>query len=121
MESSSLSAAERTALAGLGADLGRVFGPRLHALAAYGLHAPAASPRVVHTIALVDHLAFADLTRCAPLVPNWRRASLAVPLILEREEFLRTLDVFPLEYGDIIAHHEIVAGSDVVRRRPRRC
>jgi hypothetical protein len=36
-----------------------------------------------------------------------------VPLILEREEFLRTLDVFPLEYGDIIAHHELVAGTDL--------
>jgi hypothetical protein len=113
MDSPSLSAAERTALASLSADLGRVFGPRLHTVAAYGLHAPSASPRLVHTIALVEHLTFADLTQCAPLVPTWRRGSLAVPLILEREEFLRTLDVFPLEYGDIIAHHEIVAGSNL--------
>lgn len=113
MDSPSLSSGEQTALAGLAADLGRVFGPRLHTLAVYGLHAPAASPRLLHTIALVDHLAFSDLTQCAPLVANWRRGSLAVPLILEREEFLRTLDVFPLEYGDIIAHHVIVAGTDL--------
>jgi hypothetical protein len=113
MDSPSLSSAERTALAALAADLGRVFGPRLHSVAAYGLNVPAPSPRLVHTIALVEHLAFADLTSCAPLVATWRRGSLAVPLILEREEFLRTLDVFPLEYGDIIAHHEIVAGTNL--------
>jgi hypothetical protein len=46
------------------------------------------------------------------MVASWRRQSLAVPLVLEREEFLRTLDVFPIEYGDIIAQHVIVAGSN---------
>jgi hypothetical protein len=113
MDDPSLSSDERTALAALTADLGRIFGPRLHSVAVYGLNAPAPSPRVIHTIALVEHLAFDDLTRCAPLVPSWRRSSLAVPLILEREEFLRTLDIFPLEYGDIIAHHVVVSGTDL--------
>jgi hypothetical protein len=40
----------------------------------------------------------------------WRRRALAVPLLLEHEEFFRTLDVFPLEYGDIIASHVVMAG-----------
>ena len=113
MDSSTLSAEERTALAGLAADLGRVFGAGLHAVAAYGLNIPVEPPRLVHSVALVERLVFADLTRCAPLVAGWRRRSLAVPLILEREEFLRTLDIFPLEYGDIIAHHVLVAGTDL--------
>jgi hypothetical protein len=113
MDSASLTSEERRALTDMAADLGRVFGTRLLSLAAYGLNAPAASPRLVHSIALVERLAFGDLTQCAPLASGWRRRSLAVPLILEREEFLRTLDVFPLEYGDIIAHHELVAGSDL--------
>ncbi len=113
MDSSPLSSEERTALAGLAADLQRVFGQGLHAVAAYGLNIPVDPPRLVHSIALVERLTFTDLTRCAPLVPTWRRRSLAVPLILEREEFLRTLDVFPLEYGDIIRHHVLIAGTDV--------
>lgn len=112
MDSPSLASDERRALAALASDLGRVFGPRFHSLAAYGLNIPA-EPRLVHSIALVERLGFDDLTQCAPLVSTWRRGSLAVPLILEREEFLRTLDVFPLEYGDIIAHHVLVAGSDL--------
>jgi hypothetical protein len=113
MESASLSSEERTALGGLAADLDGIFGSRLHSVAAYGLTAPVASPRVVHSVALVERLTFDDLAACVPLAAGWRRRSLSVPLILEREEFLRTLDVFPLEYGDIIAHHVLVAGSDL--------
>lgn len=113
MDGSTLTADERRALAGLTNDLTRVFGDGLAAVAAYGLHHPAPPPRQVHSIVLVERLGFDDLARCAPLVAAWRRAALAVPLILEREEFLRTLDVFPLEYGDIIAHHVLVAGADL--------
>jgi bifunctional DNA-binding transcriptional regulator/antitoxin component of YhaV-PrlF toxin-antitoxin module len=112
MDAVSLTAGQRGALGGLGADLRRVFGARLLSLAAYGLDAPAPASRLIYTLALVDRLSFEDLVRCAPLAADWRRRSLAVPLILERDEFLRTLDVFPLEYGDIIASHVVVAGSD---------
>jgi hypothetical protein len=112
MEAVSLSPQARGALDRLAADLGRVFGARLRSLAAYGLHAPAIEPRVIHTLALVDRLGFDDLAACVPRASDWRRQSLAVPLILEHEEFLRTLDVFPLEYGDIIAHHVLVTGAN---------
>ena len=112
MESVSLSREERPALEGLASELGRVFGARLRSVVAYGLDTPTASPRILHTLALVDRLAFDDLAKCLPLVDGWRHRSLAVPLILELEEFLRTLDVFPLEYGDIIAHHVIIAGTN---------
>jgi hypothetical protein len=47
-----------------------------------------------------------------PYAAGWHRRALAVPLILELEEFLRTLDVFPLEYGDIIAHHVVIVGTN---------
>jgi len=107
-----LSTDERSTLEGLTADLRRVFGARLHSVSAYGLQRPSGSPRAVHSIVLVERLTFQDLSVCAPLAVAWGRKSLAVPLILEREEFLRTLDVFPLEYGDIIAHHVVIAGSD---------
>jgi hypothetical protein len=112
MESAALSPEERAALDGLAADLGRVFGSRLHSIVSYGLKAPVAPPRMLHALALVERLTFDDLAACVPLATGWRRRSLAVPLILEREEFLRTLDVFPLEYGDIIANHVVIAGID---------
>jgi len=112
MDAVPLSGDERAALETLASDLDRVFGARLRSVVAYGLDTPAA-PRLLHALALVDRLAFDDLVKCVPSVAGWQRRSLAVPLILELEEFIRTLDVFPLEYGDIIAHHVIVAGADV--------
>jgi hypothetical protein len=112
MDAPSLSPEERAALDGLAADLARVFGTRLRTVAAYGLRAPSSVPRTIHTLALVERLAFADLAACLPRVSAWRRRSLAVPLVLEHEEFLRTLDVFPLEYGDIIAHHVVITGHN---------
>lgn len=101
----------------LAADLQRIFGARLRSLVAYGAAADAWGDAAAHedgqpTLALVDRLTFQDLAACAPLVGGWRKAGLAVPLVLAREEFMRTLDVFPVEYGGIIASHEIVAGEN---------
>lgn len=96
-------------LKALAADLQRIFGARLQSVVTYGGDGDG-----VHTLALVERLAFSDLTACAPRMTDWRRAGIAAPLILTRDEFLRTLDVFPLEYGGIIANHKVVAGEDLL-------
>ena len=59
-------------------------------------------------------LAGAELiwTQCARLAPRWERQHLATPLILPTEEFGRSLDAFPLEYGEILRAHERVFGGD---------
>lgn len=89
-------------------DLRRVFGDRLTSLVAYG----DAEGDGAHTLALVERVAFGDLAQCAALVATWHRLGLATPLILTHDEFRRTLDVFPLEYGDIITHHSVIVGSN---------
>jgi hypothetical protein len=43
---------------------------------------------------------------------QWARRRLATPLILPHQEFHRSLDAFPLEYGEIIRAHERVFGPD---------
>jgi hypothetical protein len=100
---------QRAATAALAADLRQTFGPRLQALVAYGLAGP---DQLLHTLALVDEVAFGDLTACAPSVHRWRRAGLAVPLLLSRKEFDRSLDVFPVEYGEIVANHVTIVGQN---------
>ena len=40
---------------------------------------------------------------------------MATPLILPESEFRRSLDAFPLEYGEIIRAHDIVYGERPVR------
>jgi hypothetical protein len=98
------------ALEDLAADLQRVFAGRLQSLVAY--RDPGGEAGAVNTLALVDRVGFADLAACAPLAIQWRRRGLAIPLILGAQEFQRTLDVFPLEYGGIIAEHVVVAGRN---------
>lgn len=97
-----------TMLEALAADLRSVFGGRLQSVVAYA--DPAEDG--LHTLALVDRLSVDDLAACVPFADGWRRAGLDVPLLLGRDEFIRTLDVFPLEYGGIIADHALVAGAD---------
>ena len=113
MASATLSPQTRSSLQVLAADLRRVFGNRLLSICAYGLEHGAENN--THSIVLVDRLTFDDLAACAPLTPGWEARGLAVPLLLEEHEFMRTLDVFPLEYGDIIAHHVVIEGNDPFR------
>jgi hypothetical protein len=96
----------------LASDLRQIFGARLQSLVAYGSYGAYGDTDDVHTLALVDGLSFQDLAACVPLVPGWRRVGFDVPLLLSRDEFLRTLDVFPLEYGGIIANHVLLWGVD---------
>jgi hypothetical protein len=101
----------RAALEALVADLRAIFGSRFLSLVAYGRGAPGADDGPIRTLALTERLTFEDLSRLAPLTSAWHRNGLAVPLILSRHEFERTLDVFPLEYGSIIADHIVITGA----------
>ena len=106
-----LSASARAALEALAGDLQRIFRDRLHSVVAYDANG-AAEDEEAHALALVERVTFDDLAACVPLVAGWRRRNLAVPLILSHDEFTRTVDVFPLEYGDIIGRHALIYGRD---------
>jgi hypothetical protein len=106
-----LSPGARAALEALAGELQRIFGDRLQSLVAYDANG-AAEDEDAHALALVERVTFDDLVACVPLVSGWRRRGLAVPLILAHDEFSRTLDVFPLEYGEIIGRHALIYGRD---------
>ena len=89
-------------------DLQRIFGDRLEALVTYGWRSTGPVP----TLALVRSLSIDDLNACAARTGAWRRAGAATPLMLTRTDFTRSLDAFPVEYGEIIRHHTVVFGSD---------
>lgn len=92
-------------------DLRNIFGPRLLSLVTYrpAARLPGAS---VPTLATVVQFADGDLRACAERVAAWHQAGLSTPLILTAPEFARSLDAFPLEFGAILADHEVVVGSD---------
>lgn len=106
-------------------DLRSIFGPRLQSLVTYGQRAHAhreagddhgrahghrdAPP--IRTLAIVDAAARDDLRACAACMASWHDAGLATPLLLAADEFEQSLDVFPLEFGAILADHETVSGT----------
>jgi hypothetical protein len=93
-------------------DLRHVFGSRLQSVVAYGPHIEGVDEAPLTCLALVESLGIDDLEACARVEAEWERRRLATPLILPAEEFRRSLDAFPLEYGEIIRAHERVFGPD---------
>jgi hypothetical protein len=102
----------RQAAATLVADLKQVFASRLRSVVAYGPHIEGDEHAPITCLALVESLALNDLEACARLAPRWDRLDLATPLILPVDEFRRSLDAFPLEYGEILRAHERVFGGN---------
>ena len=88
-------------------DLERIFGKRLHAVVSYGWRPQHLLPSLV----LVESLSLDDLSACAARTAPWRRAGCATPLVLTPREFARSLDAFPIEYGEILATSRLVAGT----------
>ena len=94
-------------------DLKRVFGNRLQSFVVYGAHADGdGGSDPVNCLALVQALSAEDLDACAASAGSWRRQGLATPLLVPAGEFHRSLDVFPLEYGEIVRAHTVMFGDD---------
>jgi len=105
-------AAWRPAATLLLADLRAIFGDRLRSVVAYGPAIDGVADAPLTCMALVGSLGSADLEACAARAHQWRRERLSIPLILPEDEFRRSLDAFPLEYGEILRTHERIAGED---------
>jgi hypothetical protein len=91
-------------------DLRAVFGQRLRSLVACG-DASGAAGVFANTLAVVDSVTADDLRACADRVASWHDAGLETPLILGAQEFGRSLDAFPYEFGAILADHVVVSGE----------
>jgi hypothetical protein len=92
-------------------DLRGIFGPRLRSLVMYG-DASGDRRAPTETLAIVEALRPEDLRACADNVAAWHDAGLATPLVLGTQEFDRSLDAFPYEFGAILADHVVVSGAN---------
>jgi hypothetical protein len=93
-------------------DLRSIFGDRLRSVVTYGPHLEGEAGAPLACLALVSSLSVADLEACAHRSTRWERGGIATPLLLPVDEFQRSLDAFPLEYGEIIRQHARVHGDD---------
>ena len=96
-------------------DLRSVFADRLRSVVVFGAsldrpHHGNKQPQ--HTLVVVNQLGVADLEGCARRFAAWVRAGLATPLLIDADEFSRSLDAFPIEFGAIITHYEVIIGED---------
>jgi len=104
-------AAWRPAADRLVAGLRGVFGARLRSVVAYGSHVEGNGDDPLSCLALVTGITAADLDACARMSHGWQRDRIATPLLLPEDEFRRSLDAFPLEYGEILRAHELLFGA----------
>ena len=93
-------------------DLGGIFRGRLLSIVAYGGQVDGNATAPLQSLALVSSLTAGDLEACAHLAAHWARVGIGTPLILPDGEFRASLDVFPLEYGEIVRAHTLVYGTD---------
>lgn len=94
------------------AGLRSVFGDRLRSVVAYGPRVEANGDGPLSCLALVKSLAVGDLEACAGMSYGWQRDRIATPLLLPEDEFRRSLDAFPLEYGEIQRAYELLFGAN---------
>ena len=92
-----------------------VFGTNLGAITLYGSYVkerfnPGVSDvNVLVTLSTVDPKAVRRLgTEGRRLIKRGR----ITPLVLSKDEFLTSADVFPMEYLDIVQHHRVLHGDD---------
>ena len=96
----------------LARDLGGIFRGRLQSIVVYGGQVDGNATASLQALALVSSLTAGDLEACAQLAADWTRGGIGTPLVLPDSEFRASLDVFPLEYGEIVRAHVLVFGSD---------
>jgi len=68
----------------------------------------------VNLFVLVDDTTPAALRRLTPAVTEWHSKGFAPPLIMGREEWQHSADVFPIEITDMQVAHRMLCGTDPV-------
>ena len=68
----------------------------------------------VNVLLLVDDTSPAALRRLTPAVTAWHTRGFAPPLIMGRDEWERSGDVFPIEITDMRVAHRVLCGADPV-------
>jgi hypothetical protein len=91
-------------------DLQQLFGSRLKSVVVYGSASGDGAP--TPTLAVVNGLTAEDLRATASRIAGWHEAGLDTPLLVAEQEFGRSLDAFPFEFGGILANHALVSGVD---------
>ena len=84
----------------------------LYGSAASGDYNPAFSN--VNLFCVLRDSSYPKLRSLAPVVQWWDRQKQPPPLFMTREELERSTDVFTIEFVDMVRHHRVLWGDDVI-------
>jgi hypothetical protein len=101
--------------ASFAAELAEVYGAALRSVVLYGSAARGehrAGASDLNILVLLDDAGPEALRRGAPLAGRWAAGGNPPPLVLSRDEWARSADVFAIEYADIRDAHRVLAGAD---------
>jgi hypothetical protein len=100
------------------ADYQGVFGPDLLSIILYGSGArgeyiPQKSD--INFLILLTENGLDHLSRAFKTVLKWHKSRVNTPLFLSREYIKSSLDVFPIEFLNLLAHYKVVHGTDALK------
>ena len=101
----------------LAGDYEKVFGKDLVALIVYGSAAGdyyVKGKSDINLLAVLAPDAVNRLEESLPLVKNWRKRSVAVPLIMTKAFIENSLDCYPIEFLNMKNSHILIHGEDVL-------
>lgn len=56
----------------------------------------------------------ADLAKAIPVIKKWRKTNKPLPIVMSKDEWLSSADIYPVEYTEIKNNYKILFGEDVV-------
>jgi hypothetical protein len=68
----------------------------------------------VNLFCVLRDCSYASLRAVAPVVKWWSRQKQPPPLLMTRDELERSRDVFAIELTDMVQHHRVLWGEDVI-------
>lgn len=68
----------------------------------------------VNLFCVLRESSYGSLRALAPVVKWWNRQKQPPPLFMTREELERSMDVFAIELTDMVQHHRVLWGDDVI-------
>lgn len=69
----------------------------------------------INLIVVIDNLCAADLKKASAAIKDFLKTKNPLPLFMDKDEWLNSCDVYPIEYLDIKERYSILYGEDIVK------
>jgi hypothetical protein len=84
----------------------------LYGSAAGGAYVKGASD--INILVVLTEAGISKLDACLPIVKNWRKSNVAVPLLMTKEFIASSLDAYPIEFFNMRNNSELIYGENVL-------